>query len=199
MTTGADKVPVDRPSRVAAQSSEHLRRLAILLALPEEGALEALREMAEQAHWLGESVAELAMLPLDRWQAEHTRLFISGYPKTSCPPFESAYRQGQMGGTAATDLQGLYRRAGLAATEVPADYLGTLLDCAAYLTDLAQNRVEGSVDCLAATLLTELWDDHLNRWLPRFARDLSTHASLLLYRELGAQLAQICPESADDV
>lgn len=176
-----------------------LRLLAVLLAMPESESLDGLRDMLPAAPWLAPAVAELERLPLEHWQAEHTRLFISGYPRTPCPPFESAYRQGQMGGTTASELQGFYGRAGLTATEVPADYLGTLLECAAYLTDLAQERGEGGGDCPAAALLVELWGDHLKRWLPRFARDLAEHAGLLLYRGLGSRLARLCPEPADDV
>ncbi|MTW22188.1 TorD/DmsD family molecular chaperone [Allochromatium palmeri] len=177
----------------------HLRRLAALLAMPEADALEALREIAEQQSWLAEPIAELESLPLEHWQAEHTRLFVSGYPKTPCPPFESAYRQGNMGGTTALDLQGLYHRAGLEAGETPPDYLGTQLEFAAYLLDAGQ--AEGSADCLAGALATELWDEHLSRWLPRFAQDLQAQTELVLYRRLGEQLAALCPqapECADD-
>lgn len=173
----------------------HLRRLAMLLAMPETGALEALREIADAEPWLVEPIAELESLPLERWQAEHTRLFVSGYPKTPCPPFESAYRQGNMGGTAALDLQGLYRRAGLEAGETPPDYLGTQLEFAAYLLDAGQG--DGGSDCLAGALATELWDEHLGRWLPRLADDLQAQAGLALYRGLGERLARLCPVDDD--
>ncbi len=171
--------------------------LAILLAMPEDGALDALREIVPQAPWLAEAVSELESLPLDRWQAEHTRLFVSGYPETPCPPFESAYRQGQMGGSMAGDLQRFYRRVGLEPSEAPADYLGTILDCAAYLTDLGQGVEQGREDCPASGLLAEIWEEHLNHWLSRFAHDLQQHAQLSLYRLIGTQLAQLCPVPAD--
>ncbi|WP_236786449.1 TorD/DmsD family molecular chaperone [Allochromatium tepidum] len=173
----------------------HLRRLAMLLAMPETDALEALREIADEEPWLAEPIAELESLPPERWQAEHTRLFVSGYPKTPCPPFESAYRQGNMGGTAAPDLQGLYRRAGLESGEVPPDYLGTQLEFAAYLLDAGSG--EGDTDCSAGTLAAELWSNHLCRWLPRFARDLQTQADLALYRGLGERLARLCSTDED--
>jgi putative dimethyl sulfoxide reductase chaperone len=173
----------------------HLRRLAMLLAMPETGALEALREIADQEPWLAEPIAELESLPLEHWQAEHTRLFVSGYPKTPCLPFESAYRQGNMGGTAALDLQGLYRRAGLEAGETPPDYLGTQLEFAAYLLDAGPG--DGGTDCPAGVLAAELWDEHLCRWLPRFARDLQVNAESKLYRGLGERLARLCPAVED--
>lgn len=163
-----------------------LRILAALLAQPEDDALDALRDLLPDAPWLAESIAELEQVPLHQWQGEHTRLFINGWPKTPCPPFESAYRQGQMGGTAVGDLDGLYRRAGLQAEEAPSDYLGTLLECTAWLSEQKDE----------ATLLRELEQDHLGRWVPRFARDLREHGALVLYRTLGEQLALLYPEDA---
>ncbi len=167
--------------------SRELRILAAVLAMPEGDALDALRDIRDQASWLGPCLPELEGLPLEHWQAEHTRLFVSGYPKTVCPPYESVYRQGTMCGTYAADLAALYRRAGLEAAEVPADYLGTMLECAAYLAD------EGMSD-----LLDELVDGHLRRWVPRFADDLATHSEIGLYRELGLYIARLFPEAGDD-
>jgi putative dimethyl sulfoxide reductase chaperone len=181
------------------QDPSHLRRLAMLLAMPETGALEALREIADAEPWLAEPIAELESLPLERWQAEHTRLFVSGYPKTPCLPFESAYRQGNMGGTAALDLQGLYRRAGLEASQTPPDYLGTQLEFAAYLLDAGSGLEPGSggADCLVGALSAELWDAHLSRWLPRFALDLQAQTELALYRRLGEKLAELRPQAPE--
>jgi TorA maturation chaperone TorD len=161
-----------------------LRTLAALLSQPEDDALDALRDLLPQAPWLAEVVAELEGIPLERWQAEHTSLLLNGWPRTPCPPFESAYRHGQMGGSSATDLGNLYRRAGLRATEAPPDYLGTLLECAAWLAE----QPDG------APLLRELEQEHLDRWVPRFARDLQANARLVLYRALGERLAALFPE-----
>lgn len=158
-----------------------LRTLAALLAVPDDDGLEVLRDLLPLAPWLGPAIAELEVTPLAEWQGEHTRLFVSGYPTTPCPPFESAYRQGQMGGGAAADLAILYRRAGLEATGAPADFLGTLLECAALLEEQGD----------PGHLLPELWSAHLLRWLPRFAQDLQTHSALQLYRLLGAELTRL--------
>lgn len=166
---------------VIVTEPDQLRRLSLLLAMPDQDALEALKEMLPAAPWLAPALPELEGLPAERWQTEHTRLFVSGFPKTPCPPFESAYRQGGMGGTSAGDLARLYRNAGLEATAVSADYLGTMLEFAAYLLE------QGN----AWDLLNELWSEHLERWVPRFARDLETHSRLQLYRTLGAELAKL--------
>jgi putative dimethyl sulfoxide reductase chaperone len=164
-----------------------LRIFAALLAMPEDDALAAVRDMQALTPWLEPCLPELERTPLEHWQAEHTQLFISGYPKTPCPPYQSAYLQGTMGGTAASDLAKLYRRAGLQATDVPADYLGTILECAAYLQE------QGMDD-----LLTELMEENLQRWGPNFARDLAKNAKLGLYRELGVQLGHLFPPPDHD-
>ena len=163
-----------------------LRSLSILLAMPESDGLDALREMRQQAPWLESSLPELERVSLEHWQAEHTRLFINGYPKTACPPYESAYLQGRMGGTSAGEMADLYRRAGLQAADVPADYLGTMLECAAFLMEQGMDK-----------LLRELVEGHLRTWVPRFARELQEQAHLQLYGELGRQIEALLPESPD--
>lgn len=158
--------------------------LAALLAFPEQDAREALRDLLPLAPWLMDPLAELDQLPLDQWQGEHTRLFSSGYPRTPCLPFESAYRQGRMGGTVVAELEDLYRRAGLEARGAPADYLGTLLECLALLAERGEPSGE--------SLSQELWQEHLSHWLPRFSQDLQVHGELQLYRVLGKRLAGLC-------
>lgn len=163
----------------------NLRVLAALLGAPAEESLAALHEAARDLAWLAPAVQELETVPLDRWQAEHTRLFISGFPKTACPPFESAYRHGSMGGESVTQLLDLYGRIGLAPDGVQADYLGVALECAAYLLE------SGGVESDA---WRELWDEHLGRWVGNFANELVEQSHLELYRCLGRELAALFPQ-----
>ena len=163
--------------------AERLRRLGWLLALPGDDAMEVLADAAAVEPWLTDVLPQLEELGLAEWQGEYTRLFITGYPKTLCPPFESAYRQRNMGGPVVTELEALYRRAGLRSTDMPADYLGTMLECAAHLLEQ-----EGARD---GELWGDLWDGHLSRWVPQFARDLVEHSRLGLYRALGGELGEL--------
>lgn len=160
--------------------------LAGLLAAPAEGALEVLREFQEQAPWLDRAINELELMPLDQWQGEHTRLFVTGYPKTVCPPFESAYREGRMDGNAAAELEALYAEMGLGVEEMPADFLGTMLGCAGHLA--AEGQAEGPQ-------WRALWQDHLLEWVPDFTRDLRANSGLLLYRLLADRLELLCTET----
>ncbi|VFM95258.1 MAG: chaperone TorD involved in molybdoenzyme TorA maturation [Candidatus Kentron sp. G] len=158
-----------------------MRLLAGLLAAPEEDSLSVLAELAKEHVWLREAAAELAEVGLPHWQTEHTGLFISNYPKTICPPFESAYRSGSMEGVAAQELTELYLRIDLKVEDVPADYLGAILECAAYLLEMPEPPDDG--------LWRELWDQHVVSWVPRFADDiLGMKNCLLLYRQLAHRL-----------
>lgn len=169
---------------------DRLRILSALLGMPTAGGLQAIEELAEMYPWLLEPARELRSLPLEQWQREHSRLFVSGAPRTPCPPFESAYRQPQV----VDELDALYRRIGVQVADLPADYLGVMLDCAAHLLDPRRR----APFCLWQTL----WDQHLTQWVPAFARDLQTHGELLLYRQMGEQLLalfpapRVCPATA---
>ncbi|MDD3449604.1 MAG: molecular chaperone TorD family protein, partial [Gammaproteobacteria bacterium] len=97
---------------VTRPAPDELRTLALLLAAPAEESLETMRDLAVHQPWLAPALEELEREPLAHWQAEHTRLFISGFPRTPCPPFASAWREGQLHGHAAVEQAGLYGRAG---------------------------------------------------------------------------------------
>lgn len=168
-------------------SPETLQLLALLLGMPERDSLSVLREMQNSHGWLRPAVDELAELPLEHWQAEHTRLFINGYPETPCAPFESIYRHGRMDGPACDELEKLYAQAGVSPTgDLPADYLGTLLAFAALL----QQRQTPEAD----RQLQELQQRHLAGWLPEFSGRLMRNARLELYRRLAEKLCDWMPE-----
>lgn len=162
---------------------QELRLLSGLLASPDGDSLAVLRELAGRHDWLRQPVMELESLPLGEWQAEHTRLFISGHPKTVCPPFESAFLGGAMFGAACDQIGDLYRRAGLEAEGAPPDYLGTMLECAAHLLEQQCEHSNG--------LFRELWQEHLAAWVPRFGTVLAEESGLELYRQLGWQLGSL--------
>lgn len=167
-------------------SPETLRLLSGLLASPGGDSPAVLRELAGEHAWLGGPVAELEQTPLEEWQAEHARLFISGHPKTVCPPFESAFLGGAMFGVVCDQLGDFYRRAGLQAEGASTDYLGTLLECAAFLLEQPCGH--------SNELLQELWREHLSAWLPELGSVLQKESQLLLYRQLGQQLAGLSDE-----
>lgn len=167
-------------------SSKMLRLLAMLLGMPDRGSLSILQEMLTEHGWLRPAVDELAVIPLDHWQAEHTRLFINGHPKTPCAPFESIYRHGRMDGPACEELSRLYDSAGVIPTaDLPADYLGTMLTFAAWL--LEQETPEACIQ------LQTLQQKHFASWLPEFSERLTREAHLQLYQDIGGRLHDWMP------
>jgi TorA maturation chaperone TorD len=83
-----------------------------LLASPGEESLEIIEQWAEEYPWLQAPAAELKNWSLEWWQAEYTRLFINGYPKTVCPPFESVYCHGVMNAGPCDRLEDFYHSIG---------------------------------------------------------------------------------------
>jgi TorA maturation chaperone TorD len=162
---------------------DKLRLFAGLLASPSKDSLAVLIELTIENLWLQPAVAELQQMALDYWQAEHTRLFINGHPKTCCPPFQSVYRHGVMNGAICEDIERFYQSIGLETIDgLPPDYLGVLLECAAYLAE--QQPVD-------AEQWQQLWQNHIVPWVPRFAEDLQSHSELILYRQLGVKLKEL--------
>lgn len=165
--------------------STDLRILASLLGTPDMDAKEAVQELAAHYAWLKPAADELETLSLDEWRAEHNRLFIGGHPNTPCPPFESAYLAGHMHGPQERELKELYQRMGMMADGAPADYIGTLLECAAHLKSNPDS---------AKIYWSELWDRHLARWAPRFCRELKVESNMVLYRVVAERICELFPE-----
>ncbi|MBF0152806.1 MAG: molecular chaperone TorD family protein [Magnetococcales bacterium] len=169
-----------------AVSERELTLLAGLLGQPGPDSLEAVDEMAAGLPWLQAACPQLRTTPLEEWQAEHTRLFVNGIPKTICPPFESYWRHGSLGGSCVQAIAGLYRRAGVEADpDIAPDFLGSLLDLAVHLR-LQHGRL--------ADVEQELWQEHLLVWVPQFAARLRDSSSLILYGSLGARFLDLSGE-----
>lgn len=163
-------------------TAEQLQLFATLLGAPEADSLESLQSLNTQHPWLAGPLCELYETPLQKWQGEHTALFINGYPHTVAPPYLSALRSNQMGGTEEEEMRNFYYRLGLEADGMPADYLGTLFECAAWLLQQEERQSED---------FAELWDNYLYPVLPNFANRLIEHQGLRLYQEMGRQLSRL--------
>lgn len=170
MNTAIDTTAVPLPEPAS------LRLWAGLLAQPDAEAAEVLGE--QEVPWLREAVQELIAVGLERWQAEHTALFISAQPEPPCPPFESAITEGVMNGEAGETLRRICEHLGFTPwPDLPPDYLGTELELLAWTLDEGYSQ--------GRTLYA-----HMQGWVPEFARRLAEHAKLRLYRELGERLLE---------
>jgi len=177
------------------------RLLARALTYPEGGFSGTLQEAAsrlglelfnDQALPIAafmQAVSELGRLPLDQLQGEHTRLFINGFPRVSCPPYESAYREGELAGRSAETVDGAYRQWGLVAEAEEVDHAGAELEFLAFLMSLdAPEAVAAADDFLASHALV---------WLPRFAEDVARESSLGFYQATGRLLAALLRPGSD--
>ncbi len=169
---------------------QQLRIFAVLLAKPSKDSLAILEEIAQENHWLYESVQELKQISLEDWQAEHTQMFINGYPETCCPPFESVYLHGIMNSPVCNQIEQIYQSVDLEPVDgVPADYLGMMLECAAYLLE-QKNSQSSDIENRDQNFQT-LWQEHLAKWVPNFANDLQKNSELRLYQQLGIKLKEL--------
>ncbi|VBB69783.1 cytoplasmic chaperone TorD family protein [invertebrate metagenome] len=161
-------------------SPDLLYLLARLLGAPEDDALELLGELSVPWPWLAESFEQARSVSLESWQAEHTRLFLSGFPHVVCPPFASAYLHGHLNGSITDALRAFYSLIGLKATVGFEDFLGTMLECAARLIE-QHNEAR----------LQRFWSENLEPWVPRFTQDLLYGTNMQLYRDLARQIGAL--------
>lgn len=163
--------------------SEKIQELVVLSGLigePCAESMEAIKELAPQLNWLSdEAVKEIEELSLENWQIEHTRLFVSGHPKTECAPFESVWTEGRMIGEATQSISDLYQKVQYKPdADLPADFLGSELE---FLAFVLENYAEQE-DFLFEIL------EHLHGWIPRFAKAVRIHAELRFYRDYAKRL-----------
>jgi len=117
-------------------------------------------------------VQQLKDISLEHWQGEHTQLFINGHPETTCPPFESVYRHSVMNGPACNEIEQIYQSIGLEPVDdMLPDYLGVMLECAAYLLE---QKLPTEQPQESGKYFQTLWQDHLTKWVPKFANDLTS-------------------------
>jgi len=175
------------------------------LVLPDEGWFETMEsllgdlrsvEWSDQMSRLLEdwaaSLEGLKSEPLEEVQYEYTRLFVNGYPKTACPPYESVYREGTMLGESAMDVYLIYRDWGLEVSEEEAgDHLAVMLEFLYYLASLREAADDGEKLKAVEEATEGFWRDHLKPWLPQFAGDLTESAEKPFYARLGRVLTAV--------
>ena len=157
--------------------------LATLIGEPDKDALATLKAIKPSLDWLSDqALAELEQIPLEKWQMEHTQLFVNGYPTTPALPFESAWMEDQMMGQSTQAIEKLYQQAHYQPeAELPPDFLGSELLFLAFL--LENHREEEAF--LVAVL------QRLHTWVPKFAMGLKIHAELRLYKDYAERLLNL--------
>lgn len=163
------------PATETRQGAGAWRFIALALAEPAAESLEVLREQPYRPKWLAPALEELARVPLDVWQGEHTRLFT--FP-ARCPPFASPFLEdGMLDGHRAGELERFYGQYELAVQGLPADYLGTMAELLSFFLD--------QDDTAAAAVFHR---EYLADWLERFCACLETQAEFAFYRGLAGEI-----------
>jgi len=118
---------------------------------------------------------------LEMLQGEYTRLFITGYPKTPCPPYESVQLEGRIMGKAADRVQQIYREWEMTVEPGILDHISTELEFCAFLCS-ASTITEAKEE--AETAFQAFMAQHIMNWVPDFLQKLQTHAKFQVYKEL---------------
>jgi len=171
--------------------------LSLCLLYPEPDLAAQLLETAAATHqpWAEELAAAFTGEPLESLQVEHTRLFVNNIDGVSCPPYESAYIDGQLLTATTRAVAAAYAEWGLEQSLETADFLPVELQFVAYLTELAEQSPEPDTVELARR---QFESAHLQHWLPRFAADLQQHARLPFYQQVGHRLAELINTPPED-
>ena len=122
-------------------------------------------------------------------QAEYTRLFLNGYPRTICPPYESVYLEQRMHGEAAVAVAAAYAEWEMKVEPGLIDHLATELEFLAFLA--SAESLDGDMSTEARKASEEFLQKHLRRWTPQFIADLKAGAKLDCYRMLGEVMESV--------
>lgn len=181
----------------------HLYRfLSSTFAYPNEGFISLLRKNLAQVSAtespLGSKLHQVVDLlekePLVKLQADYTRLFITGYPKTPCPPYESVYREKQLLGKSNQEVQTIYHEWGMLVDSRLADHLATEFEFLAFLSSASD---QAEIADKAKKTERVFIDDHFGKWVPKFANDLKSHAEIEGYKLLGEAIGELMLEISD--
>lgn len=161
--------------------------LSRCLAYPNEAFIPALREALEKIDTHHDEllalVAAFEREDAEQLQAEYTRLFLNGYPRTICPPYESVYLEQRMHGEAAVAVAAAYAEWEMSVEPGLIDHLATELEFLAFLA--SAESLENAVSEEARKAAERFTQQHLTRWTPQFVADLKAGATMDVYRMLG--------------
>lgn len=175
-----------------------LRFLSQCFAYPNSAFLPNLRKRLQEITGEKEKAGFEPLLRLfeqennEQLQGEYTRLFVTGYPKTPCPPYESFFMEGRLLGPNSTKVQAIYEEWGMTCDTGLVDHISTELEFLAFLASAATLDSTREDACKAYELFIR---NHLSQWLPDFCGALEKHSSFSAYHKLAALLATSVPST----
>ena len=116
-------------------------------------------------------------------EAEYTSLFITGYPKTPCPPYYSAYQTGLMVSEHTEELYDIYEKYGIElSNEQFPDFIPTMME---FLTLLLSNNLEEEAKGFYSKYLS---------WLSEFADNIKRNTKEEYFIEISKVLKEFINE-----
>jgi TorA maturation chaperone TorD len=175
------------------QKAHRFKFLSQCLAFPNEAFIPALNEAlgkidANRDELLA-IIAAFEHEETEPLQAEYTRLFLNGYPRTVCPPYESVYLEKRMHGEAAVAVAAAYAEWEMSVEPGLIDHLATELEFLAFLA--SAESLDNAVSTEARKASDAFMKQHLTRWMPQFVADLKAGAKLDAYRMLGEVMESV--------
>ena len=164
-------------------SAVEFKFLSQVMAYPDGKFLKALLEINKKIPPNISFVDDLIKIAerenLSELQAEHTRLFISGYPTTPCPPYESFFLEGRLFGNANSIVQNVYSKWAIDVEPALSDHIATEFEFVALLKALSETSDNYNE---AIETVNIFFNEHILKWVPNFAKTLKTNTQNKFYK-----------------
>ncbi len=157
-------------------SAVEYRFLSLAMAYPDEKFLNGLLELKKIANnniiYFNPLINLAKKEKSAEQQAEYTRLFISGFPKTPCPPYESFFTQGILFGKANEIVRKIYSDWEMDVIPSLADHISTEFEFLAFLSAVKETS-DYTND--AKQTFTYFLNNHILNWILDFAYTLQNN------------------------
>ena len=119
----------------------------------------------------------------DNLEAEYTSLFITGYPKTPCPPYFSAYQTGMIVSEHSEKLYNIYEEYGIElSNEQFPDFIPTMME---FMTLLLTNEQEKEAK--------EFYKEYLS-WISEFSENIKRNTKEKYFLKIADELINFTKE-----
>ena len=176
-------------------SAVELRFLSQAMAYPDKNFLKALSEIKNKYSvdfsFMNKLLEIAEKENLNELQAEYTHLFISGFPKTPCPPYESFFLEGRLFGNANMIVRNIYSKWAMEVEPALADHLATEFEFLAFLKALEETS--DSFNDSNKTMVN-FFKEHILNWVPKFAGTLKDNTQNKFYSYYADYLLKLLSE-----
>ncbi len=157
-----------------------------LLTYPSIELKKELENIVDIDHPVSNTLKQIDDKSFENLQGEYTRLFITGYPKTPCPPYYSAYKTGLVVSDHTDYLYNLYAEYGI---EIPEgqfpDFIPVLMEFMVLL--LSNDKIEDA----------KSFHSKYITWLLVFAENIKDNTSIEYFNLISKNISSLLKDSND--